>query len=413
MSTLPLGHLPNPNYDPNEDGSLPSYPPFVFAENALDRAATRDYARLFVYLYGDSSDVEQRLRDPRYTRSELDLDFAALLARYCSRDSTVIEAVMRDASPLRRPKWDERRGAGTLLGFTVKNALRKTRDDPDPATLSVRPEATAVRPIVGITVAELAKNPAMLEVPPPVGAWLTYRGELTLLVGREKLGGKSTLAASDARAVVRAGGTVLWLTAEESLNRVVKRFIDLDLTADELSRIVVNERWPQSWEEVEALVAVVGPDAVYVDSLSSFLMAVDGKVPETSQGEAWQAKTLRFKSWAQAHDCAVVVLVHATKADGSYRGSTGIGAAPDTIFTMRDDPDDKVCRWLDAVGRWGIPRGGSEAAAFAALKPGMTTTEWASASGLPLTTFFRVRKKLVRDREVAQNADGTWHPIIM
>src|SRR2546430_12851868 len=42
-----------------------------------------------------------------------------------------------------------------------------------------------------------------------------------------------------------------------------------------------------------------------------------------------------------------------SKADGSYRGSTGIGAAPDTIFTMRDDPDDKARRWLDAVGRWG------------------------------------------------------------
>src|SRR5207253_2649949 len=127
-----------------------------------------------------------------------------------------------------------------------------------------------------------------------ISPWLTWCGTLAVLVGREKLAGKSTLMASDAAAAAKAGNTVFWVDAEQGHHRVVKRFVDLGAPLDQL---VTLKRWPQTWEEVETVIEQRAPASIYVDSLSSFLMAVDGKVPDSSEGEAWQAKVGRFKRW--------------------------------------------------------------------------------------------------------------------
>jgi hypothetical protein len=88
-------------------------------------------------------------------------------------------------------------------------------------------------------------------------------------------------------------------------------------------------------------------------------MAIDGGVPQTSEGEAWQARMLRFKAWTTLvpdHVAGTCVLKHATKADGTYAGSVGIGAGPDTIITMRDVADvGPTYRRLETIGRWSIP----------------------------------------------------------
>jgi len=232
-----------------------------------------------------------------------------------------------------------------------------------------------------------------------------------MLVGREKLAGKSTLAASDAARAAKAGHTVLWIDAEQGHNRVGSRFVELGAP---LERLVTLRRWPQAWADVEDVLARRQPAAIYVDSLSSFLMIVEGKVPDTSEGEKWQALVGRFKRWATA-GAGVCVLLHATKADGNYRGSTGIGAAPDVILTMRDDPADPCRRWLDVRGRWGFPaqcvRFEGEATGYRtvdgatapaasgpkistaratilkALKPGMKWAEWKAAYGGNPNTF--------------------------
>jgi hypothetical protein len=284
-----------------------------------------------------------------------------------------------------------------------------------------------------VTVADLATNPALLQGPEAVSPWLVWRGQLTLLVGREKLAGKSTLAASDAARAAKAGHTVLWLDAEQGHNRVVSRFVDLGAPLDKL---VTLRRWPQSWTEVEDVITRLGPDAIYVDSVSSFLMAVEGKVPDTSEGEKWQALVGRFKRWALlGPGSGVCGLLHATKSDGNYRGSTGIGAAPDVILTMRDDPDDKARRWLDCIGRWGFPsrcvrfegeakgytsvegavapKDGARISAerhkiLAALGPGMTWKDWRTAYGGKESTFSAALTWLLQHELVTVGAAGTY-----
>lgn len=295
-----------------------------------------------------------------------------------------------------------------------------------------------------VTALELANNPALLQVPASLSPWLVWRGEYNILVGREKLAGKSTLAGSDAVAALKAGLVVLWLTAEESQNRVVKRFADLQAP---LGKLILLRRWPQSWDEVEAVIRRRKPDAIYVDSQSSFLFAVDGEVPQTSELEKWQAKGLRFKSWSQlvpAHLAGVCVLVHAKKGDGTYAGSVGIGAAADTIITMRDVDKHPTARRLEMKGRWGFPSevvryvddvqgyvsaadlDGAQLALeqtkavpkgqlkkiFDALKPGMTYSEWEQAYGGAHETFKSgVRRLKERDLVTQHPQNGTWAPV--
>jgi hypothetical protein len=123
-----------------------------------------------------------------------------------------------------------------------------------------------------------------------------------------------------------------------------------------LDRIRVLSRDPRSWDEVETLWnGGWRPHVIVVDTLASFLMAVDGKVPQTSEGEAWQAKVQQFKTWITGVDSsAVVLLSHASKGDGTYRGSTGIGAAPDAIVSYLGNQSDPKTRRADRVGRFGI-----------------------------------------------------------
>jgi hypothetical protein len=385
--------------------------PFVLTESALDRSKQRDHSALFVYSYGDANDLEQMMRARQKSRSELDLEFAALLAEYATREPELIAAVMAE-SPHARPKWTTGRGTRTWLEQTIARALRDTRDR-NHTTDPIEPDAPVETESLDVTVAELATHPELLQLPESVSPWLTWRGQLTLLVGREKLAGKSTLAASDAARAAKAGYRVLWVDAEQGHNRVVSRFVELGAPLD---RLMTLRRWPQSWAEVEDVITRREPDAVYIDSVSSFLMAVEGKVPDTSEGEKWQALVGRFKRWTALGPKVrgVCGLLHATKSDGNYRGSTGIGAAPDVILTMRPDPDDTARRWLDCIGRWGFPsrcvRFGGEAKGYssvdvaagsvvlgprlsqtrrkvlAALKPGTTWTEWRDAwAGNPNT----------------------------
>lgn len=111
-------------------------------------------------------------------------------------------------------------GFGYLCDLAEVNLAQFIFDaDPDAA-----PPQEA-RPRIA-TLAELRERPELLKRPPPVSKWLAWRGELSLLVGREKLG-KSTFAANDAVEAERSGRKALWISFEEGLNRIVSRFVEL------------------------------------------------------------------------------------------------------------------------------------------------------------------------------------------
>ncbi|MCX5760904.1 MAG: AAA family ATPase [Gemmatimonadetes bacterium] len=96
----------------------------------------------------------------------------------------------------------------------------------------VEPQAHSAPRLRYYTLGELVTRPELLAEPDPVVPPFLFRGRVTLLAGREKLG-KSTLVAHAAAALSRgeeflgatlAAGRVLWYSLDEGLNDTVRRF---------------------------------------------------------------------------------------------------------------------------------------------------------------------------------------------
>lgn len=362
--------------------------------------------------------------------SSLDYWLASELAQVVGNNPERIKSLMRLSVISREGgKWTKNRGYLDRTVYTAIHQLKNGTGTDAPALINDG------KPFIGRTLGEYRAHPELLRVPERISPYLIWRNQLTLLSAREKLGGKSTLAASDARGAVDVGRTVLWISADEDLNRIVKRLHDLGLPDE---GVIIPERWPRSWEECEALIADKKPDAVYVDTLGSFLFAVEGRVPLPAEGEKWQAKVLRFKTWTTLGAGGVCVLGHSAKENGNARGSTGITAAPDMLVTMRDVETDPTHRRLEIIGRWGFPsptvrwlddvrgyeavpleeiraRAGNKEpkltkARRAALKAldhaGMKYNDWRDASGVSPSTFATAVTWL-RENKLATYDDAT------
>lgn len=229
------------------------------------------------------------------------------------------------------------------LRQTIQSALRRLEreerqeEDDDPASLLV-------------SAAELAQDPNLLEPPATVLPWIAWEARITLLAAREKHG-KSWLAAHQAALGSRQGKSIVWLQ-EEFAGDVLRRFQDFGA---DLSNIDLLRRPFGSWEEFHTALEAADPDVVVVDTLATLVKNVADDVPETSQGEEWQAIfSTHFRRLAD-QGTGVVVVHHATKATGEYRGSTGIGAGADLILTMSKEEDEPNARHLDPVGRFHVP----------------------------------------------------------
>ena len=292
--------------------------------------------------------AERPAADPDESASDFQL--ACELAKVSGNDPDRIERLMR-ASRFGRSKW-ERRG-DSYLARTIRAAIASVHRD-----AINRPESIAP-PLTLLSVRSVAWESQPKEKLP----YLAWAGYVTLFVGREK-DGKTTFASWAVVQGALAGFETVWLSTDERSAMIGARFVSfakqISLTKSDrnalLDRIRVLSRDPRSWDEVEALWnGGWRPHVIVVDTLASFLMAVDGRVPQTSEGEAWQAKVQQFKKWIiGAESSAVVLLTHASKAEGEYRGSTGIGAAPDAIITYRGGQRESSMRRADRVGRFGI-----------------------------------------------------------
>lgn len=410
-----LGDFVTPGQVPPPDGSSGLSP----EEQALaDRIVVGRDGKRFNKLFYHGGVDDKKVSEDRF-------DLTCILARTTPDDEQVRQMLWKSA--LKDKKWERHR---TLLDIDIRNARLR-----HPGLIT----PTGTHGPLEVTGLELAQNPDLLKSPDSLSPWLTWRGEYSILVGREKLAGKSTLAGSDAMQALRAGLRVLWVTAEESQNRVLKRFSDLQAP---LANLLLLRRWPQGWEEVEDVIRRCQPDVIYVDSQSSFLFAVDSEVPKTSEPEKWQAKGLRFKSWTHLAPAGVCVLVHANKSTGEYAGSVGIGAAADTIITMRNVDKQPTIRKLELRGRWGFPSrsvryvddvqgyldvegeltvtppdqekkkrklGGEMLKVLEALKPGMTYSTWEVEYGGNESTFKTSVNRLKERELVTQDSrTGTW-----
>ena len=207
----------------------------------------------------------------------------------------------------------------------------------------------------GRLAADLANDPEVTRVLVEVVPGLSVACRLSLLIAREKLG-KSTYLAFCAAELTQGRyhgvpGRVLWCGMEEPVGDTLCRFEDMNA---DLSMINVIDR-PEPSRVVETIcqeIASFRPALVVIDSLA--VIGAYLELQEKSE-EGWTALFDKFRKAAQDYGCGIVILHHARKADGAFRGSTAIAAAADQLVTMFEDDKDPNCRRMSPRGRWAIP----------------------------------------------------------
>jgi hypothetical protein len=242
--------------------------------------------------------------------------------------------------------------------------------NPDRLLAAALGRAPVVRPaeLVGpdelpltLRLAEIIRRPELIRPPRVVVPRLAWRGCSSLLAWREKRG-KSTLAAAGAAAVTRGArfldgtapaGSVLWYSADlEPWYVLANRF---ERFGADLERVHAVTRLLASPLELLPVLADLKPDLLVVDTLAS---AVSGAVQDSGEAAQWLPFLLPLRDASRRLDLAVVLIHHATKAEGRYRDSTAIGAAVDVLLELEADEPSAEMRRVRAVGRWLMPNFG-------------------------------------------------------
>lgn len=205
-------------------------------------------------------------------------------------------------------------------------------------------------------MSEILEDPEALRPPEPVVPQMAWKGRVSLLAAREKLG-KSTLAAAAAAAVSRGRqflgepverGSALVLALEEHVADVVGRLVDFDADPD---RVFIMDRIGEDPViDLANAVALVGPRLAVVDTLAAFVRPLG---LEPGNATAWTAALTPVAHVARDTDTAIHLLHHADKARNEYRDSTAIGATVDVIMEMKEGTGDGE-RKVKARGRFRV-----------------------------------------------------------
>lgn len=210
----------------------------------------------------------------------------------------------------------------------------------------------------GRTGAELLADPDAQTCEVPIAPPLMWRGRLTLLSAREKIGKTSVMAAA-AAAVTRgdrwlgsptARGSVAWWagiteSTPADVARLVKAF------GGDLSRLYLVEAPGEPFALLERAVETWRPDVLVLDSLAAL---VSGLELESGDAQGWTRVMARLRGLAVHHECGVVGIHHGNKATGEYRDSTAIGASADVLVALSEGELEGERR-LKSVARWAIP----------------------------------------------------------
>lgn len=207
-------------------------------------------------------------------------------------------------------------------------------------------------------LSEILLDPDAAKAPQEIAPCIAWEGRVTLFSAREKAG-KSTLIGA-ATSAVSAGapflglptvaGTVLWLSFEEHIAEISRRFLTFGADPE---RVVIANAFQTPQQDIPDIIAQVKPVLIVWDTLTAAANTVFGMAPESGNGAGWT----QVMQWicAQGRDvnAASIILHHANKHNGKYRDSTAIGANVDVILEMSGDGE--APRKLKGVGRWMIP----------------------------------------------------------
>ena len=133
-----------------------------------------------------------------------------------------------------------------------------------------------------------------------------------------------------------APGRVLYIDAENGEREAHRRVHGLNVKPGTLIYVEADGfNLKTHMHEIEALVDAHNPGLLILDSLRSLAPGLDEN--DSMQAEAALRPIVRL---TQARQLATLILHHASRASGEYRGSTAIGAAVELGFTLSRHEDD-------------------------------------------------------------------------
>lgn len=306
------------------------------------------------------------------SRSEAEYALLGIL-KFWTKDEAQLARLM-NASGLRRPKWDSRRGQETYLTRSIGNTVAAGGESyaggPTPVVGGRGNGSINLDDLADDDLAELLAESSDAEEEPAVEAinprytlhwadealddippidWvvdeLFARGSVSLIVGAPAT--KKTYSMLDCAVCVAMGdvwlgkltqqGMVLVID-EESGDRRLKRRLKRLLRGHELGPGVPIAHTslemfnllssPADYKYIDGLMAQTKPALVIIDALADVMPGGDeNSVKDTHP--VFQ----KLRSLAEKHNCAILVIHHATK-QGGYRGSSAIAGAVDLMLMV-------------------------------------------------------------------------------
>jgi hypothetical protein len=212
------------------------------------------------------------------------------------------------------------------------------------------------------TLRELDVDRLLMTPPDPVPFVLEpllVAGCVTMLAGREGRG-KSMLALAIASALgrdeppdvagmdVSLGGRALYIDAENGEPEIHRRLHGLDVQSGRLAYAEADgfDLRRELWR-VEQLVARHDPRLLVLDSMRSLAPGLDEN--DSQEVEAALRPVVRL---TQRLKIATLILHHASRGSGEYRGSTAIGAAVELGFTLARIDGDPMSQTRRRLSCW-------------------------------------------------------------
>lgn len=208
-----------------------------------------------------------------------------------------------------------------------------------------------------LCLADLLNDPKLVNDPEMVFPFVIAAGHSMIFIAPPKLG-KTTFAAFVCSLISAGGkfgqqnvgqGPILWLSFEESLGSIVRRFRDMGAKAEFIG---LRRSWT-SGEHVQQVKSVLlaqpaQPRLVIIDTLASF-----GSGHVTSENDAAQMTRLVQPITDLAHETgvAIVMLHHANRSNGTYRGSSALAGSVDMLCEMHPVAGNENGRLLKFSGR--------------------------------------------------------------
>jgi archaellum biogenesis ATPase FlaH len=210
---------------------------------------------------------------------------------------------------------------------------------------------------------------AMVDTPPPEVPWIVdgvaVRGCLTLVAGREGVG-KSLLTMALAVGVLRGEdvgpfatkrGRVLVIDGENGATEIHRRLRALSVTLDVADRLAMYETEAadllNDLTEIEAAIVDETPDLVVIDAFRTLWAGKE------NESDAAAPVINALRNLAARHECGIILLHHAGKMGGEYRGSTAIGAGCQVVLGLDRAADDEepdrlalTCFKMRPAQRW-------------------------------------------------------------